>query len=173
MERVKFGSETRFEIVAVHCPSCRTPHQQYHEYGCVLESCPRCGGRLLTCSCKALGIIDSMKTARAVANSITDKADIHLVLESGSKLLNQTYYEEGCMLWIIDDVIARDPEMAKEADKHMADLGFRKAKGGYAVRAEDVAKHMDIPTDKAHEVLIELHVDSCYPDWDKQTGREC
>lgn len=120
-----------------------------------------------------LSIIDSMKTARAVAGSITDKADIDRVLESGSKLLNETYYEEGCMLWIIDDVIARDPKMAKEADKHMADMGFRKANGGYAVKAEDMAELMGVSKDRAHEVLTELQVNSCYPDWDKQTGREC
>ena len=138
-QRVPFGSETRCEIIAVSCPGCNARRGHYHEYGCPLETCPECGGRLLQCGCKALGIIDSMNLARAVADSIADKAEIHRALEHGSKHLDRTYFEEGVMSWIISDLTKRDPAAREMMNGFMADMGFRPVGDHYAVTADNVA----------------------------------
>lgn len=171
-QRVPFGQETRLAILSSICPGCDAKSGCYHDYGCPLESCPECGGRLLKCSCKALDIVDGMRVANAVAKTITDKAEIHRVLNYGSKHLDATYYEEGVLSWIIQDVTERDPEAVTKMEKHMAGMGFRKSGDGYVVSAEDIAPHMEVSIDEAHEVLEKLQVDSTYPHWDKHTGVE-
>jgi len=108
--------------------------------------------------------------AKNVADSITDKAEIHRAITSGSKQLNKTYYEEGVMLWIIEDVIARDPEAGKVAEELIKDMGFRRAGSGYAISCEDAAKNMGFSIDEAHEVLSSLQAESVLPDWASKTG---
>ena len=170
MKRVLFGNERRLEIIANRCPDCNVARGQEHEYGCVLETCPQCGGRLLHCTCKALSIIDGLRISRAISSGITDKAEIHRALEHGSAHLDRTYYEEGVMMWIMDDVTARDPEAARKADEYIKDMGFVKTGNGYAVSAENVADHMDISIDEAHEVLAGLQADSLCPEWERSAG---
>ncbi len=75
MERIQFGKETKLEIFANTCPGYNTSRGHYHEYGCPLESCPKCHSRLLACTCKVLGVVDSMKMAKAVSTNITDKTE--------------------------------------------------------------------------------------------------
>ncbi|EKD33697.1 MAG: hypothetical protein ACD_75C02623G0003 [uncultured bacterium] len=170
MKRIPFGQEIKMQIVASQCPGCNTSHGHLHEYGCPVESCPKCGGMLLKCTCKALDIIDGMKIARAIADGITDKKEIHRALAQGSKHLDQSYYEEGVMLWIMEDVTARDPEAAKKADELVKDMGFRRSGNGYAISAEDVAKNMGISVDEAHEVLSDLQAESICPGRNRYDG---
>lgn len=127
----------------------------------------------MKCSCKALGLADSLTLVKAIADGITDKAEIHRALANQKgRALGANYYEDGCMLWIIRDVTdERDPAMAKEADEMlMADMGFRKSGNGYVTTAENVAKNMNTSVEEAHEVLAELQAQSVYPGWDQQNG---
>ncbi len=45
------------------------------------------------------------------------------------------------MLWIVDDVCAPD---TKATDMLLQSAGFRQAGSGYAITAEDAAKHMGV-----------------------------
>lgn len=170
MNRIPFGKETKMQIITTRCPGCSASHGNLHEYACPVESCPKCGGRVLKCSCKVLDIVDGMKTAKAIADVINDKAEIHRAIAQGSKHLNQTYYEEGVMIWIMEDVTARDPEAAKKADELITDMGFKRSGEGYAISAEDVAKHMTMPIGEAHTMLASLQAQSICPDWEQHTG---
>lgn len=170
MERILFGNEKRLEILANRCPDCNVVRGQVHEYGCVLETCPKCGDRLLHCPCRALSKLEGIRTSRAVAAGISDKSEILRALEHGSAHLDRTYYEEGVMMWIMDDVTARDPEAARRAEEYIKDMGFVKVGDGYAVSAEKIADHMDISIEEAHEVLAGLQADSLCPGWDSPAG---
>jgi len=33
------------------CRQCRVTDGQYHKFGCISESCPKCGSALMTCDC--------------------------------------------------------------------------------------------------------------------------
>jgi hypothetical protein len=169
MERIPFGNETKFEIIAAACLCCNTHHGHLHEFGCVLESCPACGSRLLQCKCKILGIKDALRTIRAVPDTISDRAEVKRAIKNGSKHLYETYYEEGVMLWFTKDVTARDPEMAKIADELLADMGFKKSGEGYLVSAESIAPHVNTSVDEAREVLEDLQAESVFPDRDQHT----
>ena len=168
MERIVFGNERKLQIAASQCPGCGVAQGALHAYGCPLESCPKCGGRLIECACKALDLIDAMQTARAIAKTITDQAEVHRAIEQGSRHLNRTYYEEGVMLWIVDDVCARDP---KATDMLLESAGFRQAGNGYAITAEDASRHLGVPVEKANDVLSTLQADSCFPGWQKHNGQ--
>ncbi len=170
--RILFGKERSFETLSNTCPECNTSRGHYHKYGCPLESCPKCHARLLTCTCKVLGVVDSMKMAKAVSTDITDKVEVHRALDNGSEHLDSTYYEEGVLLWIMDDVSKRDPSAAAEMEEHMNALGFKKTEGGYLVSAEGIAPHLNKSTDEARDILEELHAEAVYPDWQDTNGRE-
>jgi hypothetical protein len=167
MERIPFGNETKLEIIAEACPGCNTHRGHLHKFGCALESCPACGSRLLQCKCRILEIVDALRTIRAVAETISDRAEVKRALKNGSKNLDETYYEEGVLLWITQDVTARDPEMAKIADELLADMGFKKSGEGYLVSAESIAPHVNTSVDEAREVLEDLQAESVFPDWDQ------
>jgi hypothetical protein len=167
MERIAFGNETKLQIIASTCPGCGVSHGSLHVYGCPVESCPKCGGRLIECTCKALDLIDAIETAKAIAKTITDRAEVHRAIDKGSRHLNRTYYEEGVMLWIVDDVCARDP---KATDMLLDSAGFRQVGIGYAITAEDAAQHLGVSVEKAREVLSEMQAESCFPGWEKHDG---
>jgi Zn-finger nucleic acid-binding protein len=71
MKRIAFGCETKMQVIASHCPGCGAAHGALHAYGCPLESCPECGGRLLECTCIALDVIDQMKLTKTIAQKLT------------------------------------------------------------------------------------------------------
>lgn len=169
MERIPFGNETKLEIIAASCPSCNTHRGHLHEFGCALESCPACGSRLLQCKCRILGIADAVRTIRAVADTISDRAEVKRAIKNGSKNLDESCYEEGVLLWITKDVTARDPETAKIADELLADMGFKKSGEGYLVSAESIAPHVNTSVDEAREVLEDLQAESVFPNWDQHT----
>jgi len=125
------------------------------------------GGKLIDCDCKALDLIDAMQTARAISRTITDRAEVHRAIDKGSRHLNRTYYEEGVMLWIVDNVCARDP---KATDMLLQSAGFRQAVSGYAITPEDAAQHLDVSVEKAHEVLPELHAEHLAHGWKLTEG---
>lgn len=162
MERILFGNERKLQIIASQCPGCGVAHGALHAYGCPLDSCPQCGGRLIECTCKALDLVDAMQTARAISKTITDRAEVHRAIDKGSRHLNRTYYEEGVMLWIVDDVCARDP---KATDMLLESAGFRQVGNGCAITAEDASRHLGVSVEKAHEALSELQAESRFPGW--------
>lgn len=58
-ERIKFmgtGGEGKADSPGSRCPDCDAQIGQYHHMGCDLEICPICGGQLLSCKCKKIGI---------------------------------------------------------------------------------------------------------------------
>ena len=167
MKRIIFGEEVKMQIFASKCPGCDVSHGSWHSYGCPLESCPQCGSRLIHCSCKALDMLDGIHTAEAISESITDKAEIHRAIKNGSEGLTQSYYEEGVLLWIVGDLLARDPGID---DFLMKNFGIRKVGDRFAINAADAAECMGVPIEKAEEVLAELQADSDYRGWDEHEG---
>ncbi|MDR3629357.1 MAG: hypothetical protein P4L42_03385 [Desulfocapsaceae bacterium] len=170
MERIKFGSETKMTILADNCPGCNAYRGQLHQYACVVESCPQCGSRLLRCTCKALSMAESLKITKAVADGITDRSEIRRTSDTGSEHLDASYYEEGVMLWIIRDVTARDQAAAAKMNELLADTGFKHVGKGYAISAEDAARHMGVPVEEARAILEEMQADAVYPGWQDQEG---
>ncbi len=67
--------------------------------------------------------------------------EVHRDIDKGSRHLNRTYYEDGVMLYIVDDVCARDPQAT---DLLLQGTGLRKAGSGYAITPEDAAKHLGV-----------------------------
>lgn len=169
MERIPFGNESKLEIIAAACPCCNTHRGHLHKFGCALESCPACGSRLLQCKCRVLGIVDAVRTIRAVAETISDRVEVKRAIKNGSRHLDETYHEEGVMLWITQDITARDPKMAKIANELLADMGFKKSGEGYLVSAESIASHVNTSVDEARDVLEDLQAESVFPDWDQHT----
>lgn len=58
--RIRYGDEQRFgpdwhaEVVADasrRCHDCGATAGEYHEPGCDMEDCPRCGGQSIACGC--------------------------------------------------------------------------------------------------------------------------
>lgn len=83
MERIVFGNERKLQITSSQCPGCGVARGSLHAYGWPVESCPQCGGRLIECICKALDLVDTMQTARAISKTITDRAEVHRALDDG------------------------------------------------------------------------------------------
>lgn len=168
--RVPFGNETRYQVVTTSCPSCNAGKGQLHEYGCPVEACPECGKLLLTCNCKALGIIDTMKLTSAIANGITDRAEIHRALDRGTRHLDKTYFEEGVMAWIVRDLTERDPAAREMMNDFLADMGFKPVGNHYVTTADNVAAHLDVPKEEAHEILNALQAGAVFPDLEEWDG---
>lgn len=52
--RLPFGKDGAPDIngqMPRYCPSCNTPVDGYHHFGCDFEECPNCGRQLLSCGC--------------------------------------------------------------------------------------------------------------------------
>ncbi len=169
MNRIPFGRETRLEIIAVNCPGCSTPLGQFHEYGCVLETCPECSGRILNCKCRVLSLSDAFRITRAVADNITDRAEVTRAVDDGSKHLDETYYEQGIMIWIMRDVTERDSKGAGIMDQLMKEISIGKSGDFYKISPEEVAPLMGVTVDEASEALEALQAESFYPGWEKHT----
>lgn len=167
MDRVAFGNETKMLIVAARCPGCSADHGELHAYGCPLESCPQCGGRLLECTCKVLKPRDELRIIRAVSEHITGRAEVDRAMENGSQLLDRTYYEDGVMLWIMGYHIDRDP---RHGDKLLEIMGWRRAGDGCVIGADEAASILGVSEEEAHDVLSEMQADSIYPGWEKHDG---
>jgi hypothetical protein len=45
------NSSDTFMAKRVRCHDCRTSEGELHEFGCVNEKCPFCGGQLISCDC--------------------------------------------------------------------------------------------------------------------------
>lgn len=51
-DAVPFGEETSGAVAgAVTCPDCGVKTGGLHHFGCEIEECPRCRGRLVLCHC--------------------------------------------------------------------------------------------------------------------------
>ncbi len=168
MKRIPFGKETKLEIIATTCPGCNTPHGQFHEYGCVLESCPECHGRILKCGCMVLSMIDEMRLTKAIAKTLTSE-DVHRMIEN-STLLDQSYLEKAGVTFII---LTASPQLEKEMEEMAFDiLGAKKHGDHVLVPVDKAAEAMGMSREEAAPILQELEAECLYPDWQDQTGQK-
>lgn len=166
MRRVPFGKETKMEILADSCPGCNVYRRQFHEYGCPLESCPKCGGRLLKCSCMVLSIVDEMRITKAVA--ATFSRDQVLSMSDNSKTLDKNYTEKGGFTWII---INASPQMQKEMEEMALEmLGAKKQGDKMIVPKDKAAEALGMTPEDADPIMKELETECLYPDWENKTG---
>lgn len=50
LDPIPYGEEAA-EEGPDRCPDCGVDHAGYHHPGCEVASCPRCGGKLVSCGC--------------------------------------------------------------------------------------------------------------------------
>ena len=168
MERVPFGNETRLETISLKCLGCGVERGHLHAYGCPLESCPKCGGRLLECSCMALSLPDEFRTVRAVAKTIT-RAQFFAMSEQ-SDALDRNYTEMAAYSWMCDNA---SPETREKLWQYVVDtLGAEQRGGMVSVSLEKTARTLGMTEEEAAPILEELEIDALYPDWDKAEGHE-
>lgn len=153
MRRVKFRDKTRRLAVPEGCPGCGAAHGEYHYYGCRLEPCPKCGGQILHCHCKALSRADGILLAAAVAESIRNKETTIRVVFDGVRGLSKSYFGEGVLAWFVLSAQRTDPEKIEWA---LSSLGFGKAGDGYIVTPEALAEMLHIPVSEAAVLLNDL-----------------
>ncbi|WP_163337923.1 hypothetical protein [Desulfopila sp. IMCC35008] len=165
MPRCPYGNESYPDQICSTCPNCKVKAGELHKPGCPLESCPLCGQKILTCSCKALSIADGIATAGAVSKRIS-RQEVHQALQHSEKL-DRTYHEEGCLHFIVDDLCKRDPEAMAKMDGFISDIGFKQVNGGVAITAEQLAENMGISVEEADDALREIQVKSQFPGWEK------
>ncbi|MFH2122523.1 MAG: hypothetical protein ABIJ50_03425 [Pseudomonadota bacterium] len=82
MERILFGSETKFINLSASCPVCDTERGQYHAYGCFAEECPRCHGVLMMCHCRAIKPHEGQRHIRAIAESFNNQDEVEAILSA-------------------------------------------------------------------------------------------
>lgn len=169
MERVAFGSEKNFYVIGETCPGCNVKAGHNHTPGCPVERCPKCGGKLLQCTCLALSFADEWLIAEAIGKNLT-RENVHQIIDSGSKSLDKTYTEIGAFRFIMSNL---PPELEKEAQEMAGEiLGSRKIEGGFLVSDEKLSELMGCTVEEARENMQELNIKQSFPDWEKHTGRE-
>ncbi len=168
MNRVPFGKESKLEIFAVNCPGCNASRGQYHEYGCPVESCPKCYGRLLKCSCMALSLHDEFKLAEAVAQSLTREQVLEM--SQGSETLDRNYKERGAFSWIIKN----SPPVLKKEMEAMAQeiLGAKRHGDHFLVPEDKAAEALGMSLEEAKPIMEKFEADALYPDWEVSQGSE-
>jgi len=168
MNRIPFGQETRLEAISATCLDCGVKRGNFHEYGCPLESCPKCGGRLLECSCMALSLPDEFKTVQAVARTMS--VDQVLALAQRSDHLGRNYTEKAAFTWMLSNAPL---DLQEEAMRMALDLlGARQDGDLISVPLDKAAEALGLTTEEAAPIMEELEVEALYPGWDKAGGRE-
>ncbi len=168
-QRVPFGSEVNLEIINTTCPGCNISRGHYHAWGCPVERCPECGGRLLKCNCMVLSLADEFKLSAAIAKTLT--RDQVLKMADGSRVLNQTYEERGALSWIIENAPS---QLKVKMDEKVKDiLGAEKHGNHFHVPIDKAAEALGMSEEEAAPIMQELEADCLYPDWEKHTGGTC
>lgn len=166
MERIPFGSEQKIEFLAPSCPSCNAERGELHKYGCLLESCPQCGGRLLQCSCLALSLVDEFRLTRAVSTTLT-KEDVLRMAEK-SEAMARTYLEKAGFTWICENA---PPELKVEIERKALEIIGGERRGDMVrVPLEKAAEALGMTIEEAQPIMNELEAECLYPGWDQRTG---
>ncbi len=168
MNRVPFGNETKLYIMAGSCPGCGAGRNQYHAYGCPLEPCPQCGGRLNHCFCMVLSIADEFKLTRKLSQTLT--RDQVLKMADTSKALDRTYEEKAGFSWICDNA---SPELKKEMERQALEIiGGTRHGDLIRVPLDKAAECLGLSIEDAAPIMNELESECLYPGWDERTGQE-
>jgi len=173
MNRILFGHETRLEILAATCPGCGAQRGSYHEYGCPLETCPQCGGRLLKCRCKALGIYECLQIARAVAATLDKKSAwqiINRARNEGCPTCSGTYEQEGAFKWLMDHASPAGQRFLEEQAMKM--LGAERDGDFFRVPLNRAAEVLGMSKEDAAPIMAALEAECLYPGWDNGTGEQ-
>ncbi|ANY75963.1 hypothetical protein BBD41_27190 [Paenibacillus ihbetae] len=51
-KRIKYGEESGVDYLSELCPDCAVKQGYFHAFNCDDESCPKCGGQAISCSCQ-------------------------------------------------------------------------------------------------------------------------
>ncbi len=168
MNRIPFGEESRLEPISATCLGCGAERGNFHEYGCPLESCPKCGGWILECECMVLSIPDEFKTAQAVARTMS--VDQVLALADQSDHLDRNYLEKAAFTWMLSNAFS---DMKEEAMQRALDLlGARQDGDLIRVPLDTAAEALGMTPEEAAPILEELEAEALYPGWDRAAGRE-
>jgi len=83
------------------CHDCNAKEGQYHELGCDMETCPFCGGQLISCDCcyKQLGLQDYKKNGKLYDGLTKDVYTNGISQEQGEKW-EAILREKGRIPWI-------------------------------------------------------------------------
>lgn len=166
MERIPFGREQKIEFLASVCPSCNAERGEFHKYGCLLESCPQCGGRLPQCSCLALSRVHEFRLTRAVSTTLT-KEDVFRIAEK-SEAMASTYQEKAGFSWICNNA---PPEMKAEIEREaLKIIGGERHGNMVRVPLEKAAEALGMTLEEAQPIMNELEAECLYPGWDQHTG---
>lgn len=164
--RIPFGHETNLEIPTNTCPGCNINRGQFHEYGCPVETCPKCSGRLLKCACMVLSIVDEMKITKAVAATLSKEQVLNMT--DNSKTLDKSYTEKAGVTWII---LNAPPQLQKEMEEMAIDILGAKKKGDMVlVPLEKAAEILGMTIEEVAPIMQELETECLYPDWENNTG---
>ena len=166
MERIPFGSEQKIEFLAPVCPSCNAERGELHQYGCLLESCPQCGGRLLQCSCLALSLVDEFRLTHAVSKNLTREK----VLQMADKetRLDRSYTQKAGFIWMCDNC---PPELRQEMERQALEIIGGERHGDMVhVPQEKAAEALGMTIEEARPIMNELEAECLYPGWDQRTG---
>lgn len=166
MKRVTFGNEKSIFILAAECPGCGVAHGQIHEFGCPVESCPECGGKLLRCRCKALSIVDELKLIGAIAKRLTREEALNILDTEES--IKSRYELQGAFLWVCENV---PPQFREELERQALVIIGGKPHGNFIrVPLDKAAEALGVTEEEATPIMEELEAECLYPGWDKQTG---
>lgn len=168
MSRIPFGAEAKLEIMAVQCPGCNVSRGQFHQYGCPLESCPQCGGRLRQCTCKALSIVDGFRLTGAIAKSLTRDEALNIL--DTDETISSTYERQGAFNWTCQNA---PPGYKEEMERRALEvIGGTKCGGMIRVPLDKAAEHLGVSIEEARPIMDALQAESLYPGWDERTGQE-
>ena len=168
MNRVPFGNETKLYIMAASCPGCGAGRNQYHAYGCPLESCPQCGSRLLKCSCLALSILDSLNLTKVITENLSRDEALNIL--NTDKTINSTYELRGAFSWTCNNA---PPGYKEEMERQALEIiGGTRHGDLIRVPLDKAAECLGLSIEDAAPIMNELESECLYPGWDERTGQE-
>lgn len=170
MERIPFGSEQKIEVLAPACPSCNAEHGEFHKYGCFLESCPQCGGRILKCSCLALSVMEEFKLTHEISKTLT-REDVLMMDDEGAFLKsNRSYLEIAAFIWVC---LNCPSHLKTEMGKRTLDaVGGKMCGDKILVDREKAAELIGVNKEETRLILNALNDEARFPEWDQHTGNK-
>ncbi|KAB2891402.1 MAG: hypothetical protein F9K32_04565 [Desulfobulbaceae bacterium] len=101
MNRVLVGLEPKLRIFGTSCPWCNQQKGYLHHPGCPLESCPDCGGRLISCGCMVLEEVDRLHLILELAETLTP-VEVECMMSQRPRSFEKSYTDLGLGMLIIN-----------------------------------------------------------------------